>query len=269
MRRLTPKRIVLFMFDRNPRVCRSRVDFLRRLNPDAPIHGLFGGEYGYKRTAHRLAGKSFLQLDSLYLSPRSGRSNWNQSDLLLAHWYRKVGCRLDFDTAYLVEWDILFVASLAQIYAHVPDDAVALTAFTPISAIEKDWVWVQRPADRREWQELLAYARSTWGYDGEPHASWGGGPVFPRRFLEKIAAIEIPHLSTQEIRIPVFAQIFGFRIVDTGLRRGWDDPVEDRYFNLNSREIDRATIMAELAKPDGRRAFHPVRTVVRNLEEFA
>lgn len=263
MRGLRPKRIILFRFDRDPRVCRSRVEFLRRLNPDVPVHGLFGGEHGYKWMAFRLAGEAFLQLDSLYLSPRSGRSNWNQGDLLLAHWYRDVGFRLEFDVAYLVEWDLLFLDSLIRIYSHVPDDAVGLTALTPISLIEKDWPWVQRPADRRQWQELLAYARSTWDYDGVPHACLGGGPVFPREFLKNIAAIPIPHLSTEEIRLPLFAQIFGFAMIDTGLRRSWDDPGEDRFFNLKSMEIERETIMAELTKPAGRRAFHPVHRIVR------
>jgi hypothetical protein len=131
---------------------------------------------------------------------------------------------------------------------------------TPISSLENDWVWVERPADRRQWKKLLAHARSAWGYEGVPHACWGGGPVFPRECLERLASIDIPRLSTEEIRIPLFAQIFGFSMIDTDLRRDWHDPDEDRFFNLQSAEIEPSVIMAELAKPDGRRAFHPVRT---------
>jgi hypothetical protein len=266
---LKAKRIALFRFDRDPLVCRSRVQLLRRLNPDVPVHGLFGGEHGAKRAVFALAGKQFLKLDSLYLSPRSGRANWNQGDFLLAHWYRDVGWKLDFDIAYLVEWDLLFVDSFERIYAHVPGDAVGLTALTPTSTIEKEWIWLQRPSDRRQWEQLLAHARSAWGYDAVPHACLGGGPVFPKKFLAKLAQTEIPPLSTEEMRLPLFAQVFGFQLIDTRLRRAWTDPEEDRFFNLDSVEIDRGTIAAELAKPYGRRAFHPVRTVVKNVDASA
>jgi hypothetical protein len=265
---LTRDAVILFRFDRDPYVCRWRVDLLRRLNPGLPVHGLWGGEHGFKRAVFALAGKRFLNLDSLYLSPRSGRANWNQGDFLLAHWYRDEGWKLDFEVAYLVEWDLLFLDSLERIFAHVPHDSVGLTALTPISAIEKEWVWLQRPADRREWQQLMAHARSKWGYDAVPYACFGGGPVFPMDFLAKLGDIEIPPLSTEEVRFPLFAQIFGFELTDTRLRRTWADPEENRFFNFDSVEIDRRTIAAELAKADGRRAFHPVRTVVKSVADL-
>jgi hypothetical protein len=262
------KAIVLFRFDRDPYVCRSRIRLLRALNPGIPVHGLFGGEHGFKRSLFALAGKRALDLDSLYLSPRSGRANWNQGDFLLSHWYRDEGWKIDFDVAYLVEWDLLFLDSLRRVYAHVPDHSVGLTALTPISAIEKDWIWLQPPADR-EWEQLMAHARSRWGYDAVPHACLGGGPVFPKDFLSKLSDLEIPPLLTEEVRFPLFAQILGFDMTDTRLRRSWHDPVEDRFFNLDSIEIDRATIATELAKADGRRVFHPVRSAVKSIAELA
>jgi hypothetical protein len=254
------KRIILFRFDRDPLVCRSRVALLRRLNPGVAIHGLYGGPHGLKRVGFRIPGKHLLHLDSVYCSPRSGRENWNQVDPLLAAWYRDLGCRLDFDVAYLVEWDLLFLDSLERVYASVPDGAIGLTALTPTPAIENEWPWLQRPADRREWEDLLSLARAAWNYDDVPHACLGGGPCFPRSFLADIATITIPQLSTEELRLPLFAQIFGYSMVDTGLRRGLlENADDDRFFNVGGTEIEPSTIMSELAKPDGRRAFHPVR----------
>jgi hypothetical protein len=244
-------------------VCRSRVALLRKLNPGVPVCGIFGGERGYRQAGFRLGSRSFLRLDSFYRSRRSGPWNWKNGDLALAEWYRDVGCRMDFEVAHDVQWDLLLLDSLERLYARVPDGAVGLTALTPISAIEHDWVWLQRPDDRRQWELLLSYAREGWGYNGVPHACWGTAPCFPRSFLEQYAAINPPELCHDELRLPLFAQILGFPIADTGFRRQWHDPDEDRFFNLHGREIERSAIIAELAKLDGRRAFHPVRKVTR------
>jgi hypothetical protein len=269
------KRLILFRFDRQPLVCRDRVALLRELNPGVHICGIFGGKRGYRYWAFRGGGKSFLRLDSLYCSPQPGRWSWNNVDLVLAAWYRDAGVRLDFDVAYVIEWDMLVSDSLEHVYSAVPEGALGLTALTPIAAIQHQWGWLQRSDERRHFEELLAHARSTWGYDAVPHACWGGGACLPRAFLAKYAAIDPAELAPgrgatpqEELRFPLFAQILGFPIVNTGFRTSWDDAQEDRFYNLISREIDSTTIGAELAKADGRRVFHPVRRRVRSIGQL-
>jgi hypothetical protein len=254
--------IILFRFDRDPLVCRSRVALLRRLNPDVQIHGLYGGESGYRHTAFRLGAKQVLRLDSVYSSHRSGRWNWKNGDLAAAAWYREFGHRVAFDVVYVIEWDLLLLGSVRSVFRSVPAGAVGLTSLTPISLIEHDWVWTQESENRREWEQLLQYAQESWGYDHIPYACLGPGSCFPRSFLARFAAIDPPELSNDEVRVPLFAQILGYEMADTGLRRGWRGAGEDRFFNANGVEVEPATIRAELAKTDGRRAFHPVRTFV-------
>jgi hypothetical protein len=263
---LKTKRIIVLRFDRHPQVCRSRVALLRRLNPGVPICGIFGGGKGYKQAAFRLGGRFFLGLDDFYRSRRGGTWNWRNGDLALAAWYRDVGWRMDFEVAHFIEWDILLLESLERLHAAVPKDAVGLTAFTSISAIERDWQWLKQPDARREWEQLLSYARTTWGYDEVPHACWGAAPSLPRSFLERYAAIDPPELCHDELRLPLFAQILGFPIADTGFRHRWHDREEDRFFNLLPRAIERNAIVDELGKPDGRRVFHPVRFVFNDFQ---
>lgn len=256
---MRPRRIILFRFDRNPLVCRSRVTLLRKLNPGVPIYGLFGGDRGYKQVAFRLGGKSVLGLDAFYWSGQRGPWNWKNGDLMAAAWHRDVGYRVAFDVAHLIEWDLLLLDSLDRVYQSIPEGAVGLTALTPLSAIEDDWIWTQRPDNRRQWKELLAYAREKWAYDQAPYACLGPGPCLPKAFLARYAAIDPPDLGNDELRLPLFAQILDFPIFDTGLRRTWYSREEDRFLNSTSVSIDPDVIMEEWAKPDGRRAFHPVR----------
>jgi hypothetical protein len=266
MRSLIPKRIVVFRFDRNPLVCRAHVAHIRRLNPGLQIHGLYGGPHGYRRAAFRLAGRRVLGLDSLWLSPHSGRWNWWNADLGLAMWYRDVGHRLDFEVLHFLEWDILLLEPLDEFFASVPADAVGLTGLTPLPAVAGHWEWLRTPERRRQWEQLLADVRTRWGYDQTPYVCWGAGPCIPRSFIERLAELPPPKACPapgEELRMPLFAQVLGYDLVDNGFRDSWDDPAEDRFFNLNSFEIEPSTIAAELARPDGRRAFHPVRKPFR------
>jgi hypothetical protein len=261
---LSPKRIAVFRFDRNPLVCREHVAHLRRLNPGVEIHGLYGGPHGYRRAAFRLAGRPVIGLDSLWCSPRPGYWNSRHGDIALTMWYRDVGHRLDFDVLHYLEWDILLLEPLEQFFASVPADAVALTALTPLTEVGEDWEWLRTPERRRRWEEVLADVRARWGYQQTPFVCWGAGPCYPREFLERYAELPPPEgVPHEELRLPLFVQALGFELADTGFRRTWNDPAEDRFFNLNSVEIEPSTIAAELARPEGRRSFHPVRKPFR------
>jgi hypothetical protein len=236
---------------------------LRTLNPGVPIYGLFCGKRRYEHAALRLGSKSVLRLDGLYWFRSAGSWSRVNGDLALGAWYRDVGYCLAFDVVHLIEWDLLLLDSLERVYASVPEGSVALTAVTPVSLVEHDWEWLQRPEYRREWEQLLSYARATWAYQGTPQACWSTGGCFPRAFLARYAAIDLPRLGREELRLPLFAQILGFQIADTGLHRQWHNRDEDRFFNARGLEIELGAISEELAKPNGRRAFHPVRSVFR------
>jgi hypothetical protein len=233
-----------------PLAVRATARLLRTLNPGVPLCGLLGASRGLGR-----AREAVLGLDSVYRIPR--REGWSadDADLALAAWYRHVGRNMAFDVAHLVEWDLLLLDSLERLYPSVADGTVGLTALAPLSEVGH--------ACGRQWERLLSYARAVWAYDGVPHACWHPGACFPRSFLERYAAIEPPALCHDGLRVPLFAQILGFPLAETGFRRGWQDPEEDRFFNRDGREIETSAISAELAKPDGRRAFYPVRAIFR------
>jgi hypothetical protein len=249
--------------DAQPWALRAKVRLLRTLNPDVPICGLLSAAGRLPSSAFGLAGKSVLGLDSFYRSRPRGRWSRDDGDLALAAWYRDVGCGMTFDVAHLVEWELLLLDSLERLYASVPAGAVGVTALTTLSEVQHECEWLQRPNGRHQWERVLSYARAVWAYDGIPHACWRAGACFPRSFLERYAAIEPPGLCHDRLRVPLFAQILGFTLADTGFRRGWHDPDEDRFFNRDGREIETSAIGAELAKAGGRRAFYPVRATFR------
>jgi hypothetical protein len=260
------RRIVVFRFDWNPLVCRARVRQLRRLNPGVRVVGLYGGAGGWRRAAFRSLSRAVLGLDSFYASRRSGEWNWKNGDLALAAWFRDVGHRLEFDVAHLVEWDLLLLAPLEHLYRDVPPGALGLTAYTRLSDVGGDWDWIRQPERRAETEDLLTMVREQWGFRDEPHVCLGVGPCFPRTFLAQYAEVDAPEIGHDELRLPLFAGVLGFPVVDTGFRRSWHEDSEDAFFNASGQDIDGATVLAELQRPGGRRAFHPVRRIVNGAE---
>jgi hypothetical protein len=97
------ERLVLFRFDRAPLTCRSHIALLRQLNPDVPVHGLYGGPPGVRVGALRLLGAPFLGLDSVHVSTREPTWNWKNGDLAMLDWYRRRGRRLTFDVLHVLE----------------------------------------------------------------------------------------------------------------------------------------------------------------------
>jgi hypothetical protein len=57
------------------------------------------------------------------------------------------------------------------------------------------------------------------------------GRLLPKAFLARYAAIDLRRLGREELRLPLFAQILGFQIADTGFHRQWHNRDEDRFFN--------------------------------------
>jgi hypothetical protein len=251
------ERIALFQFHHAVDVCRDRVRLLRALNPGLRVFGIFGGDAGDFSAASELAGDA---LEQLYrFEGRDGRWRWQNTDLVVRAWYAAVGRDVSFDVVHVVQWDLLMFERLDRLYAHVSADAVGLTGLTRLDAIADRWAWTVDAALRADEERLLTIAQVEFGYDGIRHACLGPGYCLPRRFLDGYAALDVPEAGHDETRLPLFAQILGHPLADTGLYPTWFDPAGHLLFNADAEEIDPAAIAAEIRRPDGRRAFHPCR----------
>ncbi len=259
------KRAVLFQFHKHFRVCRSRLKLLSAFNPGVQIFGLFGGNERLFPVIEKTASMLFSStLTDLYCVARqSGRWKRDNTDLAARLWYRDVGRRYAFDMLHHIQWDLVLFAPLSEVYKGVPGDGIGLTGLTPLSSIAHRWSWTTREPDRANWQQLLEFARTRFGYDQDPYACQGPGPCMPRAFLDLYAATDVPALCHDELRLPLLAQSLGFQLYDNGICRDWFDPRERRFFNADTFAIEPVTIKSELAKPDGRRAFHPSRGMVK------
>lgn len=251
------KRIILFRFHTNVDICKNRLRLLKKYNPEVKIFGLFGGQ---ERDLEKFQKILNPYLESIYCI-RGKSLCWKRThgDLAMKLWYENVGKTLSFDTLHYIEWDLLLFESLEKIYGHIPENGVGLTSLTLLKNIEKEWFWLSDESLRIQWRGLLGFVKNKYGYNQEPFACEFSGACIPRIFLEEYSNTEIPELCHDELRIPLFSQVFNFKLYNTSICMKWFDELEKQFFNCDNKEINLSIITKELAKPSGRRVFHPVR----------
>lgn len=257
------KRIIVFRFHAHPAICENRLRCLRRFNPDVKIYGLFGGpEEEYGRFQRRL--RPFLE-HCYCIKDKTVRWKWKNGDLALRMWFAALGNSLSFDMLHVVEWDLLLMESLHGIYKDVPRDAIGLTAIVPLQEVASRWIWTAEEPHKGELKNLLAWVHDRFGYSQQPYGAQGPGICLPRRFLEAYSRIEVPELCNDEVRIPLFGQILGFKLHDTRFCTDWFSRHAGQTFHCQTQvfpEVKLSTIIKELAKPTGARVFHPFRRMV-------
>jgi hypothetical protein len=257
------KRIIVFRFHAHPAICENRLRCLKKFNPDVKIYGLFGGpEKEYGKFKRRLM--PFLE-HCYCIRDKTDRWKWKNGDLALRLWYTAVGNTVSFDMVHVIEWDLLLWASVHEIYKDIPLDAIGLTALVPLQEVAGRWIWSAEEPHKGELANLLVWVRENFGYSQPPYGAQAPGICLPRRFLEAYSRIEIPELCNDEVRLPLFGQIFGLTLHDTRFCTDWFTRSAGQTFHCQTRvfpEVDLPTIKRELAKPAGARVFHPFRRMV-------
>ncbi len=257
------KRVALLQFHRDWEVCRDRLQLLHAFNPGVEMYGLFGGESADFESARDVFEDAALVW---HLAGHEARWKWYNTDLGVREWYRSVGHRVPFDVLHVVQWDLLLLAPLDELYAPIPAGALGLTGITPIEAIADRWHWTLNEPHRTELVRLSELVVERFRVEPPAHACLGPGYCLPRAFLDEYAAMDVPELCHDELRLPLFARILGFPVADSGFYPRWFDAKEERFFNANGDEIAEARIREELQRPAGRRAFHPFRKVFETAE---
>lgn len=260
------KRIILFRFHTYPSICANRVDLLKKYNPQADMFGLYGGPEK-KYAAFEKALRPHLK--HIYCIQGKTRFwKWKNADLALKDWYEDVGRTIPFDVLHLIEWDLLLFDSLDSIYKEIPEGSIGVASLIPVAEIGTDWVWTNKEPFKAEFTRLLDFVTRTHGYDMNPYAIQGPGLCLPRKFLEMYCDNDIPELCNDEIRIPVFSQIFGFPMYNVRFCEKWPDKNNPGTFHCQLfPEIPTRTIIKELEDSSGKRVFHPYRRTLAINDE--
>jgi hypothetical protein len=257
--------LILFRFHEEFDLCKERVKLLRALNPDVPIHGIFGGPRLESAAAVKALGSL---LDGFYTIPVSD-AHWKllHEDLTHAMWFRDAGHRVKFDYVYEVQYDLLLTEELSLIYPAIDQSMVAVSGLQSLDLVRTQWFWTNFGMIRKRANRFLEYIETQFGVR-QRFVSQGPFPVLSRRFEEALCGVDLPYeifdYIVAELSLPGLVEALGFTVVDTGIHPPWmpRHPRCPLFHCEKTPAISFEQIAAELANPHGRRAFHPVKTFI-------
>jgi hypothetical protein len=254
---------ILFWFYRDPLLCENRLRLLRRRNPKTPVYGLYGGP---RDEAERYASALEGLLDDFWAFPddADARWKWRNGDLILARWFADHGTDLDWDSVFVAQWDMVVTAPLVSFLPPLDVGDMLVSGLRPVREVEGWWQWV-RGAARPEYDRFLHHVADHSTVVEEPMCCQFIGLVLPRQFLARYAEITEPELGFLEYKLPIYAQVFGTRLVpDTCFRPWWPEEPATANAKRTASLMHawptpvRLPVMAiEALRPGGRRVFHP------------
>ena len=258
---------VLFWFYKDFETCESRLRSLRRLNKSVRVYGLYGGPLSKADEARKRLAE---WLDDFYAFPEDSEAKWKwkNGDKVLATWYRDRGHQLDWETIFVLQWDMLLLAPMETLFRNLRPGEILLSGHRPLTEIEAWWPWanprnVEKRKDLESFRTLLA---DKFDYHGDLLACLFIVACLPRVFLEHYAAAGPPECGFLEYKVPTMARVFGIpECLDHSFHPWWAAnpatkrvPAAQRTLNAVGQEVSLSVILREAARSTGQKVFHPV-----------
>jgi hypothetical protein len=260
---------VLFWFYRSFDVCENRLKLLRRLNgPELPIYALYGGPASEAPEAERRLSR---YLDDFYAYPedRTAEWKWINGDQLIAAWHEGRGRTLPWDTVVVVQWDMLVLRPVRDLFAGLRPGEMLLSGFRPAREVEAWWGWAKDDDSPRaqEREGFVRWLRETQEYEGELWCCLFIVAAFPRAFLDRYLEAGAPVCGFLEYKLPTLAVAFGLPVVsdprfwpwwasDPGTR---DAASQERLLNAVGQEASLPAVLEHLLSRDAIGLIHPYR----------
>jgi hypothetical protein len=263
-----PRLAILFWFYRDPDLCVDRLRLLRRYNADVKIYGLYGGPIGDAGVFERALGP-LLDDFYCYSLDRAPAWKWRNGDLIIAEWFRARGRGLDWDSVVVVQWDMLVLGDVRELFAGVARDELLLSNLCPVSEVSAHWYWIRESQreNHERFRVFREHLRVRHGYEGPLLACLFLVVCLPRCFLEPYSRIETPELGWIEYRVPTYARLFGVTLRRAERFDGWwhsapdarRTPRRERVLVATGSvpSIPIRTVRYHLRRPEGARVFHP------------
>jgi hypothetical protein len=257
---------ILFWFYKDLRVCKNRLQILRRYNPDVPIYGLYGGPPSDSGFFEQELG---LHLDDFFsfASDKEPVWKWKNGDFLINEWFRARGRKLHWDTVVLVQWDMLLFGEVSSVFFDLGKDEVLLSSLRPVEDVSQEWFWTssEHPLQHAIYRAFDHYLRGRYGSGQDVLICHFVVVCLSRRFLELYTSITIPELGFVEYRLPTYAKLLKVQFsrshrFDTwwpGASQAQRLPRRDRVILATGRPIPIRRILLHLCRKRGSRIFHP------------
>lgn len=251
------KFIVLYRYHKDFDLVLERLKLIKLIDPEIRLFGMYGGAKEMFPEAKRFFADYFV--DNYYLNVEDVTWKWLQGDISYQMWYNDVGINIDFDFMVSLEWDLLYLEKIENLFPQMKRDEVRVTGLIPLQKVSRYWYWCNKNNFNR-YKRFVKEVGDTFGQSFEEYAMLGPGVCFSKSFLDDLNKIELFGTDIiDEMKIPIWAQILGYKLISNNFYRNWFSFFEQKVFNANNFNINLKTIGKHLNRRNGRRAFHPFR----------
>jgi len=254
---------VLFWFYKEFAVCKAHINLLKKNNPDSRVYALYGGSLEQENEARHMLE---AVVDDFYTYPyeHEPRWKWLHGEQLIETWYKERGKQLEWESVFIMQWDMLVADRLDNIFSSLNAGEILLSGFRPLEEIQSWWPWGK--PDNPELIEFKHYLQQHFNYQQALYACLFIIVCLPRIFLEKYAQANVPINGFLEYKMPSLAKVFDVPICTQHSFNPWwaadpntqQAPPEAKTLNAVLNQVPTSVILKELAKPQGHRIFHPV-----------
>jgi hypothetical protein len=253
---------VLFWFYKDFDVCQDRLQQLRVLNADVKIFALFGGSAADISVAKEAVG-TLVDDFYAYTQDKDPKWKWQHGEQLIATWYAERGARLEWDTIFVMQWDMLILDSLSSLFDELQPGQILLSGYRPLKSVEAWWPWAN--PNQEELQLFKELLRRDFNYTKELFACLFIVVCLPKSFLQKYTDCGQPEVGFLEYKIPTLAKVFGIPICENhGFKPWWalepatkNLPPSQRTLIAVGKEVAFSAIIKKTATYDGKRLLHP------------
>ncbi len=257
-----PKFAILFWYYKELSVCVDRVRMLRRLNPETAIYGLYGGN-PEDFPQYRDMLSPWLNDNWAFQEDYDAQWKWRHGDRMISAWFIDQGQHFDWDTLIVMQWDMLALDPVKNIFGQLRLDEIWLPGWRRLDEIESRFWWTRPGTEvHDDYLQFKAWIKEQYQFDSHLYACQFVAAALPRTFLDRYAAMPSAELGFLEYKMPTCAIIFGTPYRELPhLPVHWFDTVTPnaRYALTTCKEpIPDATIAAEALNRQGARLFHPV-----------
>jgi hypothetical protein len=266
---------VLFWFYKDFEVCENRLRLFRRFNREVRIYGLYGGPLSETEGARKHLDS---WLDDFYFFPedRDPHWKWRNGDRIIAAWHRDRGHKLDWETIFVLQWDMLLLAPVETLFQTLRPGEILLSGYRPLKEVEAWWPWVnkRKVGNKEDFESFKKLLSVQFNYTGELFACLFIVVCLSRQFLDRYVEIGPPECGFLEYKIPTIAKVFDTPVCLNHPFQPWwaanpdtkSAPLCKRTLNAIGQEVPLDLILGEATRPNGQRIFHPVFTKIRESE---
>lgn len=257
---MNTKRIVLFLYYKEPKICKERLLLLKLYNPHVPIYGIYlGYEENFQVFDNNLS--NFLELNFCLINKPEAWKRINR-DLVVLDWYNEIGKEIEFDFIHVIDWDLLLFDSLDNVYKDIISNNIGVLLFQKLAPIKNELLYTHTYPWKKEWYQLLENAKTNYNYTGEPNISIIAGLCIPKQFLNDLSKMDsLLHSSLDELRLPLIAQVLRYNL------KAINGVGDSDYINFNRESINFDQLRKSLAIKE-KSIFFPYKSTLYFFEFF-